>query len=257
MGVSIVLPPFLALVILLAFWSTIVYVFGIKQYFLPAPTDVLTAVIRIRGELLGAVKLTAAAALIGFGLSVTFGSLVALLFAQSGLIRMGCFPYAILLQTVPIVAIAPLVINWQGAGFQSVALISFIVSLFPIIANATAGLTSYDRNLHELFVLHHASRLKVVTKLLIPHAIPNLVTGARTSAGLAVIGAIVGEFFAGNSTQQHGLGFMIPQRINWLKTDEAFAAVFVAAFLGMMMFAAVSLASNTVLSRWCRPGSVD
>ena len=249
------LPPIVALVVLLLVWHSAVVLLDIKSYFLPSPTEVLSSAYRIRSELASAVWLTARAALCGFFLSIVFGSLVAILFAQLTWVRLGCFPYAVLLQTVPIVAIAPLMINWQGPGFASVTSIAFIVSAFPIIANVTAGLTSVNRGLLELFRLHRASRLQTAIKLQIPHAIPDLVTGARTSAGLAVIGAIVGEFFAGNTTRQHGLGFMIPQRIHWIKTDEAYAAVVAATLLGVAMFSLVSLLRGTLLARWCRARS--
>jgi len=250
-----VIPPAVALLVVVVAWQSAVSALGIKSYFLPSPGEVFQAAVRIRSELAIAIWITARAAFCGFCLSIVIGSLVALIFAQLPWVRHGCFPYAVLLQTVPIVAIAPLIINWQGPGFGSVVWIAFIVSAFPIIANVTAGLTSLDRGLRELFRLHRASRLQTALKLQIPHAIPDLVTGARTSAGLAVIGAIVGEFFTGNTTRQHGLGFMIPQRINWIKTDEAFAAVVSATLLGVAMFSLVSLIRRTLLARWCRARS--
>ena len=246
-----VFPPLAVLVMLVVVWSLLIRCFSIKEYFLPSPLMVLSAAIRISAELSKATWLTAQAALGGFCLSIVIGSLVAIVFSQSSWMRRGCFPYAVLLQTVPIVAIAPLILFWFHAGIHSVILIAFIVSVFPIIANLTAGLTSVDRGLVELFQLNGAGRLQMVFKLQIPHAIPDLVTGARTSAGLSVIGAIVGEFFAGNSVQQHGLGFMVPQRIYRLQTDEAFAAVATAALLGMTMFGSVSLMRSTLLSKWC------
>ena len=248
-------PPAVVLLLLLLTWQLAVSLLEIKSYFLPSPGEVFLAAIRIRSELVVAIVLTLRAAFCGFCFSIVIGSLVALIFAQLSWVRYGCFPYAVLLQTVPIVAIAPLMINWQGPGFGSVASIAFVVSAFPIIANVTAGLTSVDQGLLELFRLYRTSRLKTAIKLQVPHAIPNLVTGARTSAGLAVIGAIVGEFFAGNSTRHHGLGFMIPQRIHWLKTDEAFAAVLAATLLGMALFCLVSLLRVTLLARWCRARS--
>lgn len=246
-----VLPPLVTCGLLLGAWWIVVELFHVKSYFLPTPDEVLLAAWRVRVELLAGCWLTARAAVGGFVLSVITGSLISLVFSQFPTVRLGCFPYAVILQTVPIVALAPIIINWQGAGFQSVMLVSFIVSLFPIIANATAGLTSVDRSLLELFQLNQATRLQVICKLQIPHAVADLVTGARTSAGLAVIGAIVGEFFAGNSTRSHGLGFMIPRDILRMKTDEAFAAVIAATALGISMFALVSILRATLLAKWC------
>jgi NitT/TauT family transport system permease protein len=114
----------------------------------------------------------------------------------------------------------------------------------------TEGILSIDPSLRELFELNHAGWWRTLWKLEIPHAIPSLLTGARTSAGLSVIGAIVGEFFAGNSTRSHGLGFLIPQRITWLKNDEAFAAVFAATLLGVAMFTLVGVIRHGLLRRY-------
>ena len=120
---------------------------------------------RLRAELVVGVWLTGRAAISGFALSLVFGTIIAVGFSQSRWIRLGCFPYAVILQTIPIVAIAPLITYWNGAGFASVMLISFIVSVFPIIANVTAGLTSVDPRLLELFRLNGASRWQEIVKL--------------------------------------------------------------------------------------------
>ncbi|QDV11287.1 Putative aliphatic sulfonates transport permease protein SsuC [Rosistilla oblonga] len=243
-------PMLVALVLLIAGWSAAKYLCAVEDYFVPYPWTVVTAAVRIAPELAAATWLTARAAVCGFVLSTLAGSVIAIVFAQFRLLRLGCFPYAVILQTVPIVAIAPLITYTRGPGFESVVLIAFIVSLFPIIANTTAGLTSVPRGLQELFRLNHATRWQQIWKLQIPHAVPNLITGMRTSAGLAVIGAIVGEFFAGNSSRGHGLGFMVPQKMDRLRADEAFAAVAMATLLGIAMFAAVSLLRSTALRRW-------
>ncbi|QDS87062.1 Putative aliphatic sulfonates transport permease protein SsuC [Rosistilla ulvae] len=243
-------PMLVALVLLIAGWSAAKYLYAVEDYFVPYPWTVVTAAVRIAPELAAATWLTARAAVCGFVLSTLAGSVIAIVFAQFRLLRLGCFPYAVILQTVPIVAIAPLITYTRGPGFESVVLIAFIVSLFPIIANTTAGLTSVPRGLQELFRLNHATRWQQIWKLQIPYAVPNLITGMRTSAGLAVIGAIVGEFFAGNSSRGHGLGFMVPQKMDRLRADEAFAAVAMATLLGIAMFAAVSLLRSTLLRRW-------
>ena len=218
------LPPIGAFIALMIAWSGAKYAFSVQDFFVPYPWSVLTAGYRIQSELLQATMLTGQAAVGGFSLSVFFGTILAVLFAQFRVLRLGCFPYAVILQTVPIVAIAPLITYAYGAGFRSVVLISFIVSLFPIIANMMAGLTSVPRGMRELFLLNRATRLQTIMRLQIPHALPDLFTGMRTSGGLAVIGAIVGEFFAGNSSDGYGLGFMVPQRISQFKADEAFVA---------------------------------
>jgi NitT/TauT family transport system permease protein len=173
-----------------------------------------------------------------------------LVFSQSAWIRNSCYPYAIFLQTVPIVAIAPLVITWFDYGFHSVVIISFVLSLFPIIANATTGMVTVDPLLADLFRLHNATRWQLLVKLRLPNAVPHIVTGAKTSSGLAVVGAIVGEFFVGPGMDRYGLGSLIQQKLAQLKTAEAFAALFASTALSVAIFAAVSYTGSWVLGRW-------
>ena len=138
--------------------------------------------------------------------------------------RAGCgrmlYPYTILLQTVPIVAIAPLILMWVGAGTAAVALIAFIISLAPIIANTTQGLISVDENLVHLFLMHNASPAQMLFKLRLPHAVPSLFVGIRIASGIAVIGAITGELYAGSSrVGVGGLGYSILYASSQLQTD--------------------------------------
>lgn len=244
------LPPVLALLLLAAVWQFLVTILAIEPYVLPTPLAILEAAWRKRQELLQATWLTGRSALCGFALCVTFGTLIGIVFAHSRVVRQAFFPYAIFLQTVPIVAVAPLIISWLGPGWSSIILIAFIVGVFPVIANVTEGILTIEPSLRELFALNRATWWQTLLKLELPHAIPNLLTGARTSAGLSVIGAIVGEFFAGASTRAQGLGYLIPQRITWLKNDEAFAAVFSATLLGVAMFTLVGVVRRGILHRF-------
>jgi NitT/TauT family transport system permease protein len=151
---------------------------------------------------------------------------------------------------VPIIAVAPLIVIWLDYGFRSVVMVAFIISLFPIITNATAGLTAIDRNLFELFELSGASRWQLLWKLRFPSSVPHLIVGAKTSAGLAVVGAIVGEIFAGAAMEHDGLGNLINQANNKLNIDFMFAAVFTSTCLGIVIFATLSLAGAWVMARW-------
>jgi NitT/TauT family transport system permease protein len=187
--------------------------------------------------------------LAGLGLSLVVGTAVAFVFSQSRLVQRAVYPYAIFLQTVPIIAIAPLVITWFGAGFQSVVVVAFILSLFPIINNVTAGLTSIDSNLLELFEFHNATRWQVFQKLRLPNAVPYLVAGARIACGLSVVGTIVGEIYAGYS-ESFGLGYLIFATSSKLDTPYLFAVVFCSTLLGVAIFTSVSLIGATVLARW-------
>jgi NitT/TauT family transport system permease protein len=174
---------------------------------------------------------------------------VGVVFSQSRAVARGFYPYAIFLQTVPIVAIAPTIIAWCGTGMVSVIVVAFILGLFPIITNTYTGLMSIAPSYLELFELYNANRWQVLCKLRIPSALPHLVTGAKVSAGLSVIGAIVGEFFAG-ATSLYGLGYLIPQAIGSLKMDVGFAAVVCSSLLGLTLFGGVSLIGNWLLARW-------
>jgi len=246
----IVLPPIALFLLVILSWHIVVRFGHIESYLLPSPLAVARVAWTKRAELFGALTLTAACALCGFAASLVVGTMIAVAFSFSRVIKASGYPYAVFLQTVPIVAIAPLIVVWCGYGFQSVALIAFIISLFPIITNATTGLTNVDRDLVDLFELHNASRWQVLFKLRLPSAVPYLVTGARISSGMAVIGAIVGEFFAGYGATRYGLGYVIMQATNQLKTNELFAAVIASTALGMAVFTIVNIVGATVLSRW-------
>jgi NitT/TauT family transport system permease protein len=188
-------------------------------------------------ELAESFLLTSEAAALGLAGSVAVGVGIALVFAQWRGLRRLLFPYTILLQTVPIVAIAPLILMWAGAGVFSVALVAFIICLAPIIANTTQGLISVDENLIHLFLMHKATPAQVLFKLRLPNAMPSLFVGIRISAGIAVIGAITGELFAGSSrVGEGGLGYSILYASNQLETDYLFALVFAATVLGFLFF---------------------
>lgn len=246
----LLLPPLLLLAIVLSLWHGLTVAFAIEPYLLPGPLDVLRAGWSDAALLLQAGLRTGTAAVGGFLVSLIVGCITACLFAQSVWIRRSCYPYAIFLQTVPIVAIAPLIVVWCGYGMQSVILVSFIVSLFPIITSATTGLLAVNPDLLDLFRLYDAGRLTVLWKLRLPGAVPYIISGARTSSGLAVIGAIVGEFFAGYGSSSYGLGYLIMQSSTLLKTDRLFAAVFVSTLLGLAVFGAVSAIGAGILHRW-------
>jgi len=227
----------LVLLALLTLWHVAVLELKIAPYMLPGPLIVATAVVNRFPALVQSLLLTTEAAALGLVSSIVTGVGIALLFAQWRWLRRLVFPYTILLQTVPIVAIAPLIIMWAGTGVYSVALIAFIICLAPIIANTTQGLISVEENLIHLFLMHKASPAQILFKLRLPHALPNLFVGIRISAGIAVIGAIIGELFAGSSrVGEGGLGYSITYASAQLETDYLFALVFAATVLGFVFF---------------------
>lgn len=244
------LPPLVALLVAVAVWQAVVTGFRMPRYLLPSPVAVAHSVAEEPGKLARATGRTAVAAVAALGTSLALGTLVGFVFSQSATIRRSLYPYAIFLQTVPIVAIAPLIVLWLGFGLASVVTIAVIISLFPVITAATAGLTSLDPLLVDLFALHGASRWQVLWKLRLPSAVPQIVTGAKTSSGLAVIGAIVGEFFAGPGTKNPGLGAVIRLNSSLSHMAELLAAVLASAALGVAIFAAVSVVGAAVLGSW-------
>lgn len=211
-------------------------------------TSVAWSLWNMRSDLSSASARTALAALSGLAISTVAGTLLSFLFSQSTIVRLALFPYAVLLQTVPIIAIAPIIIIGFGRGFFSIALVAAIISVFPIITNTTTGLLQIDQNLRDLFRLYEATRLQTLLKLRIPSSLPFLFAGVRIACGSAIVGAIVGEFFVGSG--QPGLGAMIQKKSATLDTADLYAAVLTSAFLGTAVFSAVSAMSNSLLRRW-------
>jgi NitT/TauT family transport system permease protein len=179
------------------------------------------------------------------------GLLIALVFAQFRWIRRMFYPYTILLQTVPIIAVTPLILMWVGPGTFAVTLVAFVICLAPIIANATQGLVSVEPNLVHLFLMHNASPLQILTRLRLPHAMPSLFVGIRIAAGISVIGAITGELFAGSSrVGEGGLGYSIVYASAQLQTDYLVALVLAATVLGFAFFFAVMFLEWYFLHNW-------
>ncbi len=236
--------------VLLLIWQSGVWL-GVPPYMLPGPLVVGEAVVNRFPSLIRSLWLTSEAAALGLGASIVVGVAIALAFAQWRWLRCLLFPYTILLQTVPIVAIAPLVLMWAGNGLLSVALVAFIICLPPIIANTTQGLISVEENFLHLFLMHKATPVQVLLHLRLPHALPHLFTGIRISAGISVIGAITGELFAGSSrVGEGGLGYSILYASGQLETDYLFALVLAASALGFCFFFATMFLEWYLLHDW-------
>src|SRR6202167_5840853 len=236
---------------LLAVWQVVLWIFKVPPYMLPSPWAVARAVDARFPSLLNSLAITAEESAGGLIASIIVGVLVALFFAQSRWVRRMLYPYTILLQTVPIIAIAPLILMWIGAGTLAVALIAFIISLAPVIANTTQGLVSVDENLVNLFLMHNASPSQALFKLRLPHAVPALFVGIRIASGIAVIGAVTGELYAGSSrVGEGGLGYSILYASSQLQTDYLFALVLAATVLGFSFFFAVMFFEWYFLHRW-------
>ena len=236
---------------LLLIWQLIRWVFRVPAFMLPSPLAVALSAVHRFPSLVNSTLLTAEEAGGGLAASILAGVAIALLFAQSRWVRRMLYPYTILLQTVPIVAIAPLILMWVGAGTAAVMLIAFIISLAPIIANTTQGLISVEENLVHLFLMHNASRGQLLLKLRLPHAVPALFVGIRIASGISVIGAITGELYAGSSrVGEGGLGYSILYASSQLQTDYLFALVVAATVLGFSFFFVIMFLEWYFLHRW-------
>lgn len=233
-----------------AFWHFAVGRWQIPAYLLPSPEQVATALWEKRSALGHAFWVTARAAVAGLAAAAVVGTALAILFSQSRLIRTALYPYVLFLQTVPIVAIAPLLITWSGYGQRTVILVSAIIALFPILSNVTAGLLALDPNHRDLFRLYRAGRWPTLLRLRLPTAMGHLALGLRISCGLAVIGAIVGEFFVGRGSDFPGLGAVMDRWLAMGKTDALIAAVLLSSLLGLAMFAAVNLLTDRLLGKY-------
>jgi NitT/TauT family transport system permease protein len=248
--VNRIFPPLLVFVFLTAGLQWALGLFHVPQYEFPRPSLVAQSLFQNREDLLSATWTTTEATLIGFGSSTIFGVSAAILLCSSTWLRRALYPYTLFFQTVPIVAIAPMLIKWFNPGLTSVSISAFIVSVFPVIANTLAGLLSTDPALVDLFRLYNASPLDRLIKLRLPYALPNIVTGLRVAAGLAVIGAIVGEFLVGELGDSEGLGVKIVSAAHNLHMGVMFAAVLLASLLGLALFASVNWLGYLVLRRW-------
>lgn len=241
--------PLLTFAVVLAGWELAVRLLAIPAFLLPPPSSILAVARAESGMLAGSMWTTARGALAGFALSAVLGVAAGLVLSLSRVLERALYPYALFLQTVPIVAIAPLLVLWFGPGLRAVAVSAFIVSVFPVVANTLAGLHSTDPRLKDLFRLYGAGTFDTLFKLEVPFALPSIATGLRVASGLSVIGAIVGEFVAGFSEGEAGLGITVLAAYRQLRTDLLFAAVMLASALGLLLFAAVSSGGALVVRR--------
>lgn len=221
-----------------------------RGYLLPGPQEVAAALFGNARTMALATLTTLKEASLGYGAAIVLGIAGAGVLSQSRLLERSIYPYAVLLQTVPVVAVAPLIVLWFGYNDFSVVVISMIMSLFPIINNTLLGLRSTSRSLVELFAMHRTSRLVAFFKLRFPGALPSIVAGLRISAGLSVIGAIVGEFIIGSGSSQGGLGVQIIFAQGRMYTALLFAEVIAATLLGFLFFSVVSGIGSLLLRKW-------
>ncbi len=234
----------------LAAWEILVRVRHIPTYVLPGPITIATTLVSDWGTLSGSLAVTLTISLAALAVAVVMGLLLAILFTQSRWLELSFFPYAVVLQVTPIVAIAPLIILWVNDTWLSLLICAWIVAFFPILSNTTLGLNSADHNLVNLFRLYQASRWQTLWRLKLPAAMPYFLGGLRISGGLSLIGAVVAEFVAGTGGASSGLAYRILESGYQLKIPRMFAALVMISLSGVVIFLCLSLVSHLMLRRW-------
>ena len=249
MTARIVAPVVMGLA-MLGLWEAVVRLAGIPPYVLPGPLLVARTLIDDWGMLAPALVVTLEITLQALAAAVVVGGLLAILFSLSRWIELSLFPYAIILQVTPIVAIAPLIIAWANDVDLSLLICAWLVAFFPILSNTVLGLRSVDRNLLALFELYGAGRWKTLIHLRLPAALPYFLGGLRISGGLALIGAVVAEFVAGTGGSASGLAYRILEAGYQLRIPRMFAALVLISAAGIAIYLVLSLLSYLLLRRW-------
>jgi NitT/TauT family transport system permease protein len=245
-----VLPPTLILIVGLVAWEASVRASHIPVYILPGPIAIAQALVQDWATLYPSLLVTLAITAGALTAATVLGVAIAVLFAQSKWIEQAFFPYAVILQVTPIVAIAPLIIIWVKDAAPALLICAWLVAFFPIVSNTTLGLNSTDHNLLNLLQLYGASRRQVFWYLRLPSALPFFLGGLRISGGLALIGAVVAEFVAGSGGIQSGLAYRILEAGYQLKIARMFAALFMITATGVLIFLILTLVTHLALRRW-------
>lgn len=253
-------PPFLFFLVVLGFWLLMTYVIlePNRRFLMPPPQDVISEGFlnaTTRGTIMEGLVSTAQVAFVGLGIAIIIGMAIAIAMSQAPWVERTIYPWAVVLQTIPILALVPLLGFWFGFGFNSRVIVCVLLALFPIITNTLFGMKSVDRLQHDLFRLQHASRWVRLWKLQFPAALPATFTGLRIAAGLSVIGAVVGDFFFRQG--EAGLGRLLDEYTARLQSAALFAAVIVASLLGLVVFWIFGLISHLVIGAWYQPARWD
>ncbi|MEO8005142.1 MAG: ABC transporter permease [Betaproteobacteria bacterium] len=237
-------------ILLLLLWQALVTINDVPVYIIPSPGKILATLIADRTLLAGSLLVTLEVTIAALVAAVVIGVALSVLFVQSRLIEASLFPYAVILQVTPLVAIAPLIIIWVDDSRVALVICATVASIFPIITNTTIGLRSVDPGLLDLFRMHDASRLQTLLRLRAPSAAPYFFAGLRIAAALALIGAVVAEFVAGTGGARSGLAYQILLAGLQLNIPRLFAALALITLTGIALFLLVSLVSRLALRRW-------
>jgi len=253
-----VLPPLVFGALLLSVWYFISYqILTPERRFLLRPPHAVVNEAYLDpstlADMMNGLWVSTKVAAYGLSISILLGFFLAIIMSQAKMFERAMFPYLVILQAIPILAIVPLIQFWFGTGQTARIIVCVIISLFPIIVNTLFGLQSAERGMHDLFTLHHANRAVRLRKLMFPGALPAVFAGLRISAGLSVIGAIVGDFLFGKG--EPGIGKLIQRYANRLQGEELLGAVLLSSFLGVTVFLLFGWIQNRVIGKWYEGGS--
>jgi NitT/TauT family transport system permease protein len=238
------------LALLVVVWQVYVTIADVPHYILPSPVRIARAMVTDWPILLPALLVTLKITFVALAIALAGGVALAVLMAQSRWIELALYPYAVILQVTPIVAIAPLILIYAPSTQTALLICAWIVAFFPILSNTMQGLRSTDHNLLNLFELYGASRWQTLVHLKLPNALPYFLAGLRIAGGLALIAAVVAEFAAGSAGAGSGLAFRLLESQFRLNIPRLFAALVLLSFTGILIFFATSLVSHLLLRRW-------
>jgi NitT/TauT family transport system permease protein len=243
--------PIAAGLVFLAAWQAIVTIYQIPKFLVPSPLLIVETMIDDAPSLLRALRFTAVVTLSAFSLAVITGIVVGVILAQNRAIEMTLWPYAVVMQVTPVIAIAPLIVIWVGLDnvWLALLILAWLVAFFPMLSNTALGMKSTDHGLRNVFELYGASRWKYFRYLQLPSALPYILGGARISAGLSVIGAVVAEFQAGSGSAT-GLAWTIVESGTMLNVPRMFAALFLLSAFGLSIWYLTTYVQHLLLRRW-------
>jgi NitT/TauT family transport system permease protein len=252
-AVAQIVAPIVVFILVLLVWLFISYVLlePRRRFLMPPPQDVvLNGLLNPANfsEILSALWSTTQVAIVGLAVAIVIGTVIPVLMIQAQWIEWSIYPWAVVLQTIPILAIVPLIGFWFQFGFSSRVLVCVLISLFPIITNTLFGLKSSDQAHHDLFTLQHATRFQRLLKLQFPGALPAIMSGWRIAAGLSVVGAIVGDFFFRQG--EPGIGRLIDDYRARLQSEQLFAAVALSSLLGLLVFWGFGALGHLLVGSW-------
>jgi NitT/TauT family transport system permease protein len=248
-----VIAPFIVFALMIGLWLFISYVLlePRRRFLMPPPHEVVRIGLldaRNLNEILGGLWSTTQVAIVGLAVAIAIGTIVPVAMIQARWIEWSIYPWAVVLQTIPILAIVPLIGFWFQFGFSSRVLVCVLISLFPIVTNTLFGLKSTDQTHHDLFTLQRANRVQRLLKLQLPGALPAIVSGWRIAAGLSVVGAIVGDFFFRQG--EPGIGRLIDDYRARLQSEQLFASVALSSLLGLLVFWGFGLLGQLLVGSW-------